>query len=213
VFVFIAGGTALSLYLFYLTKSILILVLGVFAFYFYPLIFQRNFRKKFSQDVLITFSEEGFIVEFDNYDKSNMLKADIIKLDNVKLFKTSVDYNNDFSSLKIVCKDGRKVSYTFSGQKNDNVTKTDINFAFKEIVESYNRIKGLEERIKLMPSFYATRTALYLGLTVTIAMAAVILYFGFKKPKTLVVSIGFLGLYLQMVSLRKRAIKDKNRFN
>src|SRR5450432_2184355 len=81
VFVFIAGGTALSGYLFYLTKSILILCAGVFTVCFFPLIFQRTFRKKFSQDVLVAFSHDGFTVEYHELDKNDELRTDVIKLE------------------------------------------------------------------------------------------------------------------------------------
>lgn len=212
VSVFITGGTALSGYLFYLTKSILILVAGVFTVFFFPLIFQRTFRKKFSQEVLVAFSQDGFTVEFDELDKNSKLRTDIIKLENIKLFQTSVQNNNDFSTLKIIFKDGSKLSYIFSGQKNDNLSETDINFTFKKIVESYNSIKESEDRIKIIPSFYSTKTALYLGLILALVMAVITIYFGIKKPKTLILSVGFIGIYLQMSSLRKTAIKDKSMF-
>ncbi len=64
----------------------------------------------------------------------------------------------------------------------------------------------------IIPSFYATKTALYLGLILILAMVAVTIYFGVKNPKTLIISIGFIGIYLQLSLLRKRAIKDKSIF-
>lgn len=134
-------------------------------------------------------------------------------MENVKLFQSSVEYNNDFSTLKIFFKNGNKLDYTFSGQKNDNISETDINLAFKKIVESYNSTKETEDRIKIIPSFYATKTALYLGLILTSAMAVVTIYFGIKNPGTLILSIGFIGIYFQMASLRKKAVKDTIMFS
>ncbi len=102
VSVFIIGGTAVSGYLFYLTKSIVTFVAGLFTVFFFPLIFQKTFRKKFSQDVLVTFSQDDITFEFDELDKNNYLRTEVINLENVKQFQCSVDYNNDFSILKIV---------------------------------------------------------------------------------------------------------------
>lgn len=209
---FITGGTALTGYLFYLSKSIFLLSMGIFIFYLFPVIFQKVFRKPFSQNILVTFSENGFITEFSKPDKNNQMKTEIVRLENVKQFKASVENNNDFSTLKIIFKDGSKLNYTFSGQKNDNISETDINFTFKKIVESYNSTKEPGNRIKIIPSFYATKTALYLGTIITLAMAVFTIYFGIKKPSTLIVSIGYVGIYLQMSSLIKTAIKDKEMF-
>ncbi len=212
VFIFIVGGTALTGYLVHETHSLVILFVGIFTFFGFPFIFQKTFRKNFSQTVSVSFSDNLFSVEFKDSFTDNIVRKDINRFSEIKYFKTWDSSKNDFSTLKLILKDGTKVNYTFSGQKNDDICETDINWLFRNVAEIYNASRKMEEKIKIIPSFFSTKTALYLGLMLTLAMAFVTIYYGIQKPKTLIASIGFIGIFFQMVAMRKKAIKEKNKF-
>lgn len=209
VIVFLITGTALTMYLFFWTGSFYILCFGIFFFFGFPFIFQRLFRKGFSKNVLVSFTKEYFSVEFKDAETDRVFKTDINRFDQIKLFKTYDSSKNDFSNLKLIFKNGTKLSYTFSGQKNDDICETDINWLLRSVVETYNASRKMEEKIRIIPSFFSTKAALYLGLLLTLAMATVTIYFGIQKPKALVVSIGFTGIFFQNGCHEKKSNKRK----
>ncbi len=213
VVIFIVGGTALTGYLVHETHSYLILYFGIFAFFLCPFIFQKTFRKNFSQSVSVSFSDNLFSVEFKDSFTDNIVRKDTNRFSEIKYFKTWDSSKNDFSTLKLIFKDGTKVNYTFSGQKNNDICETDINWLFKNAVETYNTSRKMGEKIKIIPSFFSTKIALYLGLILTLAMVTITIYYGIQNPKILFVSIGFIGIFFQMVAMRKKAIKEKSKFS
>lgn len=212
VFIFIAGGTTLTGYLVHETHSLVILFVGIFTFFLFPFIFQKTFRKNFSQNVSVCFSDNLFSVEFKDSFADNVLRKDLNRFSEIKYFKTWDSSENDFSTLKLIFRNDSKINYTFSGQKNDDICKTDINWLFRNAVETYNASRKIEEKIKIIPSFFSTKTALYLGVALTFAMAFVTIYYGIQKPEVFIVSVGYIGIFFQMVAMRKKAIKEKNKF-
>jgi hypothetical protein len=212
VFIFIAGGTALTGYLVHELHSLVILFVGIFTFLLFPFIFQKTFRKKFTQTVSVGFSDNLFSVEFKDLFTEDVVREDINRFDEIKYFKTWDSNQNDFSTLKLIFRDGTKVNYAFSGQKNDDRCETDINWLFRNAVEAYNASRKMDEKIKIIPSFYSTKGAFYLGVVLTFAMAFVTIYYGIQNPKVFIVSIGYIGIFSQMVAMRKKAIKEKNKF-
>ena len=213
VIFYLLVSIALIAYLFYLTKSSIILWGGMFIFMFYPFLFPKSFRKRFSQDVSVSFSDNLFSVEFKDLYVEDILRKDINRFSEIKYFRTWDSRKNDFSTLKLIFKDGRKVNYTFSGQENDDSCETDINLLFKNAVQTYNASAKQEDKIKIIPSFFSAKEALSLGVAFTFAMTFVIIYYGIKKPRVFIASFGFIVLFFQMVALRKKAIKEKNMFN
>jgi hypothetical protein len=213
VFIFIFGGVTLTGYLFQTTHSLAFLFIGIFAFLVFPFIFKKTFRKRFSQSVSVSFLDNLFSIEFKDSITDDFVRNEIHTFSDIKYFRTWDSSKNDFSTLKLIFKDGSKINYTFSGQKNDGICETDINWLFRNVVETYNTSRKKEEKIKIIPSFFSTKTALYLGLILTFAMTVVTIYFGIQKPKTLIVSIGFIGIFFQMVAMREKAIKENNKFS
>ena len=209
--VYLASTIAITIYFFFETSSVIILIVGIILLTLFPVTFPNLFRTWFLKKVNVVLTENSFSItplEFESNHESLT-----IQFDNIKFFKIIESDKNDFSMLKITLLDGTKYKFIFSGQENISQSETDINGIFKKHIVIYNSSKEHDDKIRIAPSFLTTRTALYLHRVIAFIMIAVTVYFGYNYPKTLFVSVGFLPIYYTMVLIRKRAIKEKELFD
>ena len=192
------------------TFFLIIVILVFISLLLFPLIFEKRFRAPFLQDSKVIFKKYSLsVIPSDLSSIANTT----IEFKQIKLFKTIPADRNDFSTLKLVLWNGRKLKYIFTDQKNTSNSKTDINNIFKELVLEYNQSNEADKRIKIADNFWATQFALYLLWTIGIAMIAFIIYFGIKSPKTLFISFVLPLLFYSITLIRKQAFKDKELFN
>ena len=213
VVIFMFGGVSLTIFAAVKLHYTFVIFLGVFIFVVSPFLFQKRFRKAFSENATVSFFSDYFSIDFKEINTDAIVKTDINRFDQIKFFKIYDSTENDFSSLKLIFSDNTKISYTFSNQRNDG-SSTDINVLVRNYIKAYNSGKTSEAKIKIIPNLFATTSGLYF-IAILIAMMITTLVFEIiYKPKTIPFSLTVFALiYLGFIAMRKIDIRDRNNFD
>ena len=214
VIVFLTTGMGLTMYLFFNTHSLIILFFGVVIFFGYPVVFQKKFRKRFTQTAVISFTADYFSVQFRDPATGEVLRTDTNRFDQIRYFLTANSYRSDFSRLTLYLKDGSKISYTFSGQQGNSPNKKYINRVVKNVITSYNLSKPSKEKITIAASFNTSKASLYFIIGSIVLMVAVLVFIFFLNPGAVpVLAILFFFSSYTMMLTRNKAIEEKNKFS
>ncbi len=207
------GGVFLTIFAAIKLHHTFIILLGVFIFVVSPFLFQKRFRKGFSENVKVSFYSDYFSIDFREINTDAILKTDVNRFDQIKFFKVYDSMKNDFSSLKLIFSNNTKVSYTFSNQRNDG-SCTDINVLVRNYIKAYNSTKPSETKINIIPNLFATTAGLYFIAILVAVMITTLAFEIIYKLKTIPFSlIVFALIYIQFLAMRKIDIRDRNNFD
>lgn len=214
VILFFVGGIALTMFLFFKTNSIVILFCGMLFFVGYPTLFEKRFRRRFTQIAAVSFTEEYFAIEFRDTATYAVSRTDINRFDQIQQFSTTKQAKSDFSKLTLFYKDGSKISYSFSGQYGYSLNEKNINGMVKQAIADYNLAKSQEEKIMIATRFITTKAGLYSIIGFILIMVAFLIYVFFLNPGAVPVLAIFIFLISYIMLLeRNKAAEEKARFN
>ncbi len=202
VIIFILTGLSGAIFLStQLGFSLTIIVIGVVIFFICPLLFINQKMNVFSKKAIIELTNEYFKISIINKKTEGLEKEYVYRYSDIKSFQMAQSEFNDSSYLKLILKNREKAKFSFFKQLNDehNVLKN-----IKSFFALYNENKNLDERITLLPNFYATKAGGYsvigLGAFICIAIVLQLIY----KPQTIPFSLlTGIFLYLRIKNLQK----------
>lgn len=213
VIVFLVGGLGLTFYLYFLTRSVFILVSGLVFFYGFPAVFPKKFRRWFTQTAVVSFTADYFMVEFRSLSTYEVLRTDTNQFNQIRQFVASGPGKNDFSILTLFFKDGTKIKYTFSGQQGNALNEKNINGVIKKAFEMYNVSKPPQEKITIATSFITGKASLYVIIGVIVLMVVALVYVFIKSPGAVPVLVIFFFFTSYVLMLeRNKAIEEKDKF-
>ncbi len=71
-------------------------LLGCIYFCISPFLFQKRFRKAFSENATVSFFSDYFSIDFKEINTDAIVKTDINRFDQIKFFKIYDSTENDF---------------------------------------------------------------------------------------------------------------------
>jgi hypothetical protein len=190
--------------------SVVLIVASVLLFFVLPLIFADKKIKQLTRKGVVKLSENSIAI--DVYDRKTLLlkEQSLYPYSGIKAYQLIESEYKDFSSIKLILKNGRKVKYLFFKQLNDesNIIKN-----VWEFFQDYNKERSENERITLLPNFYNTKAGNYtiigLGVLIVISIALQVVY----KPQTIPFSlITGIALYLKIKAQQKSGKELYERF-
>ena len=200
--------------LIFLAKVFLLLgLISLIIFWVGPIFIQKRIRSPFLKKIDIGFSFDKISIELFNKEGERLEKKIEIYYHQIKAFKIINSDKDDTSYLKIICKDGQVISFSFTGQSNEG-GKTDVTDLVVKYIHQFNNKQLPEDRITLIPSFFASKKGTVYIAILTLVLIVVLIYQIISKPSTIPFSIfASLLLTLQIISQRKRDLQDLNDFN
>jgi hypothetical protein len=182
--------------------SIPVLLIGVSVFFIFPLIFINNRFTIFTKMAVVEFTNDFLNIKilnkttFDLEEESQYLYSDISSV------RMTESVSDSSSYLKLVLKGGTKVKYLFYEQSDNeqNVLKN-----VRSFFSSYNHGKVMDQKISLLPGFYASTGGKYSIMGLTILIGITILFQIIYKPVTIPFSlITGIILFLRIKSQQKK---------
>lgn len=206
---FSLGVPAVLGWIFYITGSISFLIIGSFLFLVTYLVFEKKFRKPFSYKAQIIL--DRYSISIVSFNSEEVMNADF---NDIKQFRTITYTQNDFTQLHLVLGNNKKMKFVFWGQENveDNLSNRIINL-FRDLVLEYNRGRNPNEKISVLPDFWATKKSLYLLWSIVIILSSIVIYFSFDIPLVLFSFLLIALIYIGFDAQRKIALEDKELFS
>lgn len=209
--VFTFGIVAIGMFLAMVTLSFVYAAAAIIGAIFTPFIFQKGFRRDFTKTALLRFDHVKFSIDLLNIKTGDLERHNEIRYDEIKYFKAADSAKDDSAFLKLYCRNGQHLLYTFLEQGKGEKS-TDIVEVFPKYFQQYNEEQKEEDQIQARPIFLATRNAKYyfIGLTILwiVAIIAQIIYSPKALPGTM---IGGIALYLLIFLQRRRDIQQYNK--
>ena len=203
-------GTLLTIIL---AKVSQIFIVGIFIFWIGPFFIQKRLKKPFFRKVCLDFYTDKISIKVFKRGDENLDDELEIFYSQIKAFKTINSSRDDTSFLKIVTKTGRVVKYTFVDQSNEGKS-TDVTDVVKKYIRKFNSEHLPQDKIALLPSFFATKSgSIYIGI-LTLALIVVIIVQIIYKPGSIPFSIfAGLALTMQIIFQRKKDLNDLQDYN
>jgi hypothetical protein len=175
---------------------------GLAIFWLGPLFFENSLRKPFTKKVKLYFSDSDISSEIYNIWTNALESKDEVSFSEIKSFKIMNSTKDDSSFLKLNLKNGKKWSYIFIGQKNDD-SKTDVTEIVTECILKYNLRQDEYNRITLIPNFFVSKTGKFVIAAVGVLMISTLVLQIIFKPKSIPVSI-ITGFFFYILILAQR---------
>ncbi len=208
ILLYIVLGFSIIAYLFFETNNIAILFCGFLAISFSPLIFQKQFRRGFSQKATVKFFNDSISLVLKDISTDRFITEDTHRFDEIKAIKAVKGFRNDFTNLKLLLKNHSQKIYTFSNQYSSDKTPN-IHFLIRKYVREYNLSKAMEDKIIFISNFYATKKSLFVIIPLIIGALGVLIYLIIKAPITIpALIIPFFLIYVEISTQRKIDIRD-----
>lgn len=182
--------------------SIILLILMVL-----PVFFMRIVLKLFTKKVFIDLYSDHFIVRILNRDGSEA-ESEINLID---ILSYSIQFPTDsISDIKFKLRNGAALYYSFSKIKQtaEDTDSEELINSFHSLINNYNRRASSENKIVLLPSFYASITGLVvIGLLSALLILTIIIVSLFKGASSLPFTFVFTVLIIfQLIVKRKKEL-------
>jgi len=208
ILLYLILGTALTMYLYWMSREISILFVGFAIFWVCPGVFQKFFRQKFTRKVIIVFSGDSFSIGHLSKETDEIEKKDENRYEEIKSFRALNSSKDDSSFLRVNFRNWNTAKYSFLGQ-GEGVGQVDITEKVFDGVISYNASHNEADRIVLMPNFFATKAGKYSIIILTTLLIAAIVVQIIFKPQTIPFSLfGGFVLYLLIIAQRKKDVEQ-----
>ena len=177
--------------------NILILFIGVFIT-FIPLIFYKKFQEKFTTNAIISFSNENINLKLFGRLSINLVNNYDFKYNQIGSFLAKDATKDNGSYLILKMKNNGSYSFRFLDEEKTEIT----NLVFKHVLEFNESIINNQNKIKLTPGFFATKSgkiAVYILTALLIITVTVEIIFLEKCQSYLIIPgiVIYLGILLQ----------------
>lgn len=170
-----------------------------------PIILLKQILNFFTRSIFVGLYDDRFVITGSN--RSGKSFEDNIKLRDVLSYSIQLPIKNA-SDIQFNLSNGISYSYSFyqKGNKVGNVSNIELIDSFHLLIKKYNEKKPIENRIILIPSFYASYPGLVvIGLLSTLLIVAIVLISYFKGISSLPFTFIFTILIIfQLLIKRKR---------
>jgi hypothetical protein len=206
-------GTGITMWLVFTFRIVMIIWIGVIITFFAPLLFQRQFRKRYSRQAILSFFDDYLCIEILDPLNNQPVKKDEFTYSDIGSFRVFDSSKDDSSSLKIMLRNGMRYAYTFIEQDTGKL-KVHITDQIFKYFNQYNSLAEEEKRIRMLPNLFATSLGRVLILCVSILLLGSIIMQIIHIPKTLPATfLVTLSFFFIILAQRKRDIEIKKRMN
>jgi hypothetical protein len=202
--IFIVSGTLLTIFVSLQSRTLFVPIIGLSITFFAPLYFKKFFSFNGSIDI----KDERLIIKMLEADKWVVIHE--LALENIKAFAIRKSSKSGDSFMKLEMRNGLFYSFRLVGpncfQIADEVNDEIINF------NSRKEDKG--NKIKLLPSFFASRAGMIFIYLLTILLITAIIidivYFKTRRPYLLIPGI---VMYIGILIQRKNDLELARKWN
>ncbi len=199
-------GTLFTSFLAIELKNTIIIWVGIFIFLVLPFIFKNKFRNIFSKKASLLFEESRLTIELFDFKTEDSLIKENIKYSDIKSFRGINSSKDDSAFIKLFLKNGDSVNYTFLNQGKAS-NETDVIENLFTFINLYNANLKQEEKIVLIPNFFATSRGRGFIIALAILLAiAIALQFLFI-PKAIPISL-FSGFIFFLIIIAQSKIDN-----
>jgi hypothetical protein len=209
--VFMLIGLSLTIYLSSKSKSgvsVVTIMTGILFFFILPLIFISQRIKLFTKTAIIELNNELVKFEILNGKMLTIEEQHEYRYRDIKSYQMGESEKSSY--LKLVLNNGKEVKYSFFEQTDnqENVLKN-----IQTFFASYNEGKSINEKITILPNFYATAAGRYIIIGLAVLIAIAVLLQVVYKPSTIPYSLlTGLILYFRIKAQQKRDIELYEKF-
>ncbi len=199
-------GGFISISLSAIIHSIPLIILSFFIFIISPIVFNKPLSKLFFKEIHLIFEERIVRIEILNFKTKQIERDYQFSYEDIKsciLSSTSART----STIKIFFYHSNKFQCSFTDESKEIINK-DNNLSF----EVYRNLYFFNNRITLLPPFYASKNGKTALIVLTIIMIIAITENIVYKPQAIPFSL-LIGavLFLQIIARRKRDIEIYNK--
>lgn len=203
-------GISLTMYIsMSVIHSVFIILIGFFIS-FSPVIFEKKYQERFMINTTVSFSEEKINLKLFDRLSDSLINDYDFEYKQIESFLAKDATKDSGSYLNLKMKNKDSYSFRFLDEEKTEIT----NLVFKYILKFNESILNKEDKIKLTPGFFATKSgkiAVYI-LTVLLLITLTMEIVYLRKDQSYLLIPGIV-IYLGILLQRKNDLDTVKKWN